>query len=95
MTRAVYAMDLVEFICNGRKFAIPRDKLTFTAFKNAAGLRQNILVKKPRFTDKSLDADGLTETVWFKDWNDCLKYRKTPKKEYILYRGRGRDYNNV
>ena len=87
--------DLVEFICNGRKFAIPRDKLTFTAFKNAAGLRQNILVKKPRFTDKSLDADGLTETVWFKDWNDCLKYRKTPKKEYILYRGRGRDYNNV
>lgn len=54
--------------------------MTFTAFKNAAGLRQNILVKKPRFTDKSLDADGLTETVWFKDWNDCLKYRKTPKK---------------
>lgn len=86
---------VVEFICNGRTFSIPLDKLTFTTWVKASGVRQNILVKKPRFTDKSLAADGSTETVWFKDWNDCLKFRKTPKKEYVLYRGDMRNYNNV
>lgn len=87
--------DSVVFTCNGRKFAIPRGQLTFTAWVKASGIRQNILVKKPRFTDKSLNPDGSTETVWFKDWNDCLKYRKTPKKEYVLYRGNMRSFNNV
>lgn len=87
--------DSVVFNCNGREFAIPKDKLTFTAFSKASGLRQNVLVKKPRFTDKSLLNDGTTEVVWFKDWNDCLKYRKTPKKEYVLYRGNARSFNNV
>lgn len=85
----------VEFTCNGRTFAISRDKLTFTAFARASGIRQKVLVKKPRFTDKSLNETGETETVWFKDWNDCLKYRKTPKKDYVLYRGNDRDFNNV
>lgn len=86
---------IVEFICNGRNFSIPNDSLTFTAWVKASGIRQNVLVKKPRFTDKSLYEDGTTETVWFKDWNDCLKFRKTPKKEYVLYRGNMRSFNNV
>jgi hypothetical protein len=87
--------NMVQFVCNGRTFSIPKEKLTFTAFVKAAGIRQPVYVKKPRCTDKSLNEDGSVDVVWFKDWNDCLKYRKTPKKEYVLYKGRGRDFNDV
>lgn len=74
----------IEFTYNEQRFLLAKENLSLWAFSQATGFRYNVLVHKPRFTDNARreQPDEKEISVWFKDWNDCLKARKTPQKAY-------------
>lgn len=80
--------DQVEFLYNGKQFAMPKENLSLWAFSQQTEFRYNVLVHKPRFTDKARGGNEEV-SVWFKDWNDCLKARKTPRKGIAYGVGQG------
>ena len=81
--------DQVDFVYNGQKVTLEKEKLSLWAFSQKTGFRYNVLVHKPRFTDNARDEQGDEKevSVWFKDWNDGLKARKTPQKDFALSGG--------
>lgn len=76
--------EQIEINYNDTCYSFAKDTLTLGAFSQMTGFRYNVLVHKPRFKDVARGSQAGEEpvTVWFKDWNDCLKARKTPQKAY-------------
>ena len=76
-----YGEKEVSFVCNDRSFSVERSRLTYSLFVRLSAIRANIYVRKPTPTGRSVTVNGEMKQEWFKDWNDCLKERRSARKE--------------
>lgn len=74
--------DAVTFTCKEHTFTVPKADLNYKLFTTKAGVAYNIVVQKPQLIDRRRLVNGAETSVWFKDWNDILQQRKSPKKAY-------------